>query len=96
MIEQVGESTGEAVLRYAVLQSGEEWRIFCQRRRMGHFQTRDLALAAGSRLAREAHEAGHEVEFLVQEPSGELLRHDFDRWASSPRSDDEEALRLAV
>jgi hypothetical protein len=95
MIEEVEAQVNDTVLRYAVLQSGDEWRIFCQRRRMGHFQTRDLALAAGSRLAREAHDAGHDVEFLVQEPSGELLRQDYDHWASRPRSD-EEGYRQAV
>ena len=88
MIETVEAEITSTTLRYAVLQSGEEWRIFCQRRRMGHFPTREHAMLVGSRLAREAHDAGHDVEFLVQEPAGELLRHDFARWASLPRSTD--------
>jgi|GEM_PF-3404623 len=86
MIEQVRIEASHEVLRYAVLQSGETWRIFGARRAMGHFQTRELAMLAGSRLAREAHDSGHQVEFLVQEDCGELVREDFARWAALPRS----------
>ena len=59
--------------RYAILRAGSEWQIVCSRRRMGHFQSRELAVEAGARLARQAVEAGHEVELLVQEEAGELV-----------------------
>jgi hypothetical protein len=71
---------------YAILQAGDEWQIVCSRRRMGHFQTRDLALQAGARLAGEARRAGHEVELLVQEMAGELRRLDLQAFASRPLS----------
>ena len=65
-----------AVFRYAVLQFGDEWKIVTGRQRMGHFQTRQLALQAGARLAREARLIGHDVELLVQDKYGGLLSHD--------------------
>jgi hypothetical protein len=76
-----------SVKQYAVLQSGDEWQIVCQRGRMGHFKTRDLARTAGLRLAREAFVAGHQVEFLVQTPSGELMKHDFLSWVATPAAE---------
>lgn len=71
-----------AVLRYAVLWSGEAWRIFGPRRPMGYFRSREHALMAGSRLAREAQAAGYSVEFLAQAPTGELAEEDVMRWCS--------------
>jgi len=64
-------------MRYAVMQSGAEWRIVGQARRIGHFESRERAVATGSRLAREAYVSGHEVELLVQDTGGELRRQDF-------------------
>jgi len=66
-----------AILRYAVLQVGREWRVVCARRRMGHFATRTQAVEAGARLAREAVQSGHEVEFLVQDRTGFLVSQSF-------------------
>lgn len=59
--------------RYAVLLCGTEWRVVSGRGRIGHFEVWDEAFAFCARLSREAVEAGHEVEFLVQSDSGELL-----------------------
>lgn len=61
-----------AVLTYAVLQIGEEWRVVCQRRRIGHYSTRSEALRIGAALAREALAEGCEVELMVQDDAGEL------------------------
>lgn len=65
-----------AKLSYAVLQIGDEWRVVSGRRRMGHFSSKTLAIAAGVRLAREAMATGHQVEFLVQDQCGYLLEFD--------------------
>ena len=61
-----------ATIRYAVLQVANEWRVVCERRRIGHFQTRESAIEMGARLAREAVASGHAVEFLVQDAAGLL------------------------
>lgn len=66
-----------AVLRYAVLQVGPEWRVVCARRRIGHFPSRTQAVEAGARLAREAVESGHAVEFMVQDHAGQLFAQKF-------------------
>ena len=66
-----------AVLRYAVLQVGPEWRVVCSRRRIGHFPNRTQAVEAGARLAREAVESGHAVEFMVQDHTGLLFAQNF-------------------
>ena len=42
----------------------------------GHFRTRQLALQAAARLAREAHLLGHDVELLAQDTAGGLLSYD--------------------
>lgn len=65
-----------AKLRYAVLRFADEWKVVSGQRRMGHFATRELAVNAGARLAREAIAAGHEVEFLVQDGPACLLSFD--------------------
>lgn len=69
---------------YAVLQTGEGWQIVSSRRRIGRFQSRDLAVQAGARLAGEARQAGHPVELLVQEMAGELRRLDLRTFAPGP------------
>lgn len=66
-----------AILRYAILQVGREWRVVCARRRMGHFSSRAQAVEAGARLAREAVASGHQVEFMVQDRTGLLLAQNF-------------------
>ena len=58
--------------RYAVVRVANEWKVVGARRAMGHFATRDLALAAAGNLAREAILAGHRAEVLLQSESGEL------------------------
>ena len=58
--------------RYAVVMVGPEWRVICARRAMGHFLTRETALTAAANLARQASEAGHRAEVLLQSESGEL------------------------
>lgn len=58
--------------RYAVVLIGVEWRVVGARRTMGHFATRGMALSAAGALAREAVEAGHRAEVLLQSESGEL------------------------
>ena len=59
-------------LRYAVLRIGEEWRVVCERRRMGHFFNRNDAIRTGAALAREALAEGCDVELMVQGDAGEL------------------------
>jgi hypothetical protein len=61
-----------AALTYAVLQVGDTWQIVCDRRRIGHFATRDEASRLGAMLAHEATVSGHDVEMLVQGRFGEL------------------------
>ena len=58
--------------RYAVVMVGPEWRIIGARRAMGHFASREMALTAAANLARQASEAGHRAEVLLQSESGEL------------------------
>lgn len=60
--------------RYAVVLVGPEWRIIGARCAMGHFSTREMALIAAANLARQASEAGHLAEVLLQSESGELTR----------------------
>jgi hypothetical protein len=64
------------LFRYAVVQLGDEWKVLSERRRIGAFPTRQLAMQAGARLAREAAASGREVELLVQGASGELMSFD--------------------
>lgn len=64
------------MLRYAVMRFGDEWRVVSERRRIGRFASRDLAIMAGARLAREAMATGHPVELLVQDGAGCLLAYD--------------------
>ena len=59
-------------LRYAVLQIGDEWKVVCQRRRIGHYATRTDAVRTGAALAREALAEGCSVELMVQGEAGEL------------------------
>jgi hypothetical protein len=61
-----------ASLTYAVLQVGDEWRIVCDRRHIGHFATRDEASRVGALLAHEATTSGHDVEMLLQGRFGEM------------------------
>ncbi|MHB8286695.1 MAG: hypothetical protein ACYDD1_18735 [Caulobacteraceae bacterium] len=63
-------------LRYAIISCDGEWRVLSERRRIGHFLDCDAATMAGARLALEAINEGHEVEFLVQDETAELRRRD--------------------
>ncbi len=84
-------------IRYAVLQIGDEWRVVCERRRIGRFIDRDSAVSIGAGLAREALAAGHVVEFMVQGPCGELFAQQFravDHVPANPgRLEEDSALR---
>ena len=60
-------------MRYAVLRCGDEWKIVSGERKIGHFVDREAATLAASGLCREAMKAGHTVELLTQNPSGELV-----------------------
>jgi hypothetical protein len=68
----MSDASPPGCFRYAVVMVGVEWRVVGARRAMGHFATRDMALSAAGALAREAVEAGHHAEVLVQSESGEL------------------------
>ncbi len=57
---------------YAVVRVGEEWKVVCARKAMGHFAQREEALVAASALAAQAAAAGHAARVLVQTDSGEL------------------------
>jgi hypothetical protein len=65
-----------ATLRYAIIHCDGEWRVVGERRRIGHYPNCGSATLAGARLALEAMDAGHEVEFLVQDESNQLTRRD--------------------
>ncbi len=62
-----------AMFRYAVLRMNAEWKIVCARRRIGHFSTSEAAVDTLRKLAQVAENAGHQVELLVQRPTGELF-----------------------
>ena len=57
---------------YAVLQVGDEWKVVCARKAMGHFGDREDAIAAASALAAQAARAGRETEVILQSETGEL------------------------
>jgi hypothetical protein len=58
---------------YAAVRVGPVWRVVCARRPIGHFTSCDLALSAAHALARQAVEAGHAAEVLLQSESGEMI-----------------------
>ena len=64
-------------LVYAVLQIDQEWRVVCERRHIGHFDSRDGALEVGAGLVRQALEAGHMAELLVLDASSKLVGESF-------------------
>jgi hypothetical protein len=70
--------------RYAVLRCGADWRVVGQHRKIGPFADRSSAVTSGARLALEAERAGHEVEFLVQDDSGELVKAQAALFATAP------------
>ncbi len=59
-------------LIYAIIRADGCWRIVCERRRIGHYETCEQAAAAALALAREAAASHHDVEVLVQDAVGEL------------------------
>jgi len=66
-----------SMFRYAILQFGPSWKLVGERRRVGQFATLQEASQVGANLAREAVNAGHDVELLVQGPFGELTSQRF-------------------
>jgi len=66
-----------STLRYAILQLGPSWKLVSESRRMGQFATLQQASHVGANLAREAVNAGHDVELLVQGPFGEVSTERF-------------------
>ncbi len=65
-------------LRYAIVKVGDEWKIVCERRQIGHFATREAASRAGAQLAKEAAHSGYDVELLVQGQFGEMSGEQFE------------------
>jgi len=64
-------------LIYAVLRIDNEWRVICERRHIGHFETQNQAIVLGAALVREALEAGCEAELLVLDRAGKLVGERF-------------------
>lgn len=62
---------------YAVLQIDHEWRVVCERRHIGHFDSRDEALEVGAGLVRQALEAGREAELLLLDATSKLVGERF-------------------
>ncbi len=62
---------------YAVLQIGNEWRVVCERRHIGHFDNREDALTIAAGLVKQALEAGCETELLVLDPASKLVGERF-------------------
>jgi hypothetical protein len=62
-----------SVMRFAIMQLGQEWKVVSSRRTLGHFADYESAFAVGASLVQEAKDCGHTVEFLVQAKSGEVL-----------------------
>jgi hypothetical protein len=67
---------------YAVLKIGREWRVVCERRHIGHYDTRNEALSLGASLVRQAIESGCEAELLAVDAVGKLVGQRFE-----PRTD---------
>jgi hypothetical protein len=61
-----------AVKTYMVVKCGEEWRVLTRERTIGHYKHQEFATALAVNLAREAINAGHQVDFFVQTPDGEM------------------------
>lgn len=64
--------TADGAFSYAVVRVGDEWRVVCARKAMGHFVERDQAVSAASALAAEAAREGRRTEVLIQSETGEL------------------------
>ena len=67
-----GDATGAAIVRYAVLRCGEDWRVVSERRQFGRFDTRAAAFQCALRLAREANGSGLSAEILQADAGGQL------------------------
>ena len=63
---------GPAMVRYAVLLCGKDWRVISERRQLGRFETCHSALQCALGLAREAAGCGAAIELLYSGPGGEL------------------------
>jgi hypothetical protein len=62
---------------YAVLQIGDEWRVVCERRHIGHFDNREEALTIAAGLVRQALAAGCDAEILALDPTSKLVGERF-------------------
>ncbi len=61
-----------ARLIYAIIRADGCWRVVCERRRIGRYETCEKAALAALALAQEAVASDHDVEVLVQDAAGQL------------------------
>jgi hypothetical protein len=66
------EGMGMARIIYAIMRTDDCWRIVCERRKIGRYETCERAALAAVSLAREAAQASHSSEVLLQDKSGQL------------------------
>ena len=57
---------------YAIMRTDGCWRIVCERRKIGRYETCERAALAAVSLAREASQANHASEVLLQDKAGQL------------------------
>ncbi|HEY1224308.1 MAG TPA: hypothetical protein VGE54_03690 [Brevundimonas sp.] len=57
---------------YAIIRADGCWRVICERRRIGRYDTCEQAALAAVALARQASEDNHASEVLLQDKAGEL------------------------
>lgn len=57
---------------YAIMRTDGCWRIVCERRKIGRYETCERAALAAVSLAREASQANHASEVLLEDKSGQL------------------------
>lgn len=57
---------------YAIIRADGWWRVVCERRRIGHYDSCEKAALAAIALAKEARLENKSVEVLIQDLAGEL------------------------
>jgi hypothetical protein len=57
---------------YAIIKADGCWRVVCERRRIGHYDSCEKAALAAIALAKEARQENHSVQVLIQDLAGEL------------------------